>query len=354
MFRTNTVIVVGAGASSEVGLPLGDQLLEQIVKRVHITYEFADRQKTGDPVVAEALRHYLNEGSAVSKYNDHISAAWQLSSSATQALSIDNIIDALEDKRIELVGKLGIVRSILAAEAESGFFTPVNHQSDTLDLSRFKSTWYSSLTKLLFENVRKSDVENIFDNLTIVNFNYDRCLEHYLPISLANYYGLPVQRFQQIMQNLTIHRPYGMAGRLPWQNGSSHSVRFGQGKAVDIAAIAPQIRTFTERVEEGSELDAIKVDLADADRIIFIGFAFHRQNVELLSTPVRANTEIVATALNISKSDQEVIEQELMEAFQIQPSVEGRVKLANMECKQFFKEYWRTLTAEEPWEPTNF
>lgn len=359
MFRANTVFVIGAGASSEVGLPLGNELLEQIVKRVHITYAYGGPQKTGDPFVADALQLYIekaanpfaNASYVGAQYNEYLAAASQLSSSAQQALSIDNIIDALEDERIEIIGKLGIVRSILTAEADSSFFKPLDHDLDRLDLKRFHPTWYNSFTKLLIENVKKSSVESIFDNLAIINFNYDRCLEHYLPISLASYYGLPVQQLQQIMHSLTIHRPYGIAGKLPWQNGNGHRVGFGKGQPIDLAAIAPQIRTFTERVEEGTELNAIRASLADADRIIFIGFAFHRQNVELLSCPIQSHAEIVATTYNISKSDQAVIQQELAEAFHIpEPIEKDRIKFADMPCNQFFKEYWRTLTAEEPWD----
>lgn len=353
MFRAKTVLVIGAGASAEVGLPVGSELLEQIVKRTHITYDWRDL-KSGDPEIVRALKLYLNEGNAVEELNGHINAAWQLSSSAQQALSIDNVIDALEDKRIELVGKLGIVRSILSAENKSHFFSPVGYQENTLQLHLFKPTWYNSLTQLLIENCKRSEIECIFNNIEIINFNYDRCLEHYLPISLANYYGLDVTQVQKIMPSLVVHRPYGAAGRLPWQVGEAPSIALGGGRPEELAAIAPQIRTFTERVEEGDELDAIRMSISNADRIVFIGFAFHRQNVELLSTRTQSHVEIVATAYNISKSDQEVIQEELLDAFQIKDPINGhhRIILADMKCNQFFKEYWRTLTADKPdWEP---
>ncbi len=35
MFRAKTVFVIGAGASVEVGLPMGPELLKQIVKLTH-------------------------------------------------------------------------------------------------------------------------------------------------------------------------------------------------------------------------------------------------------------------------------------------------------------------------------
>jgi len=186
MFRAKTVLVIGAGASVEVGLPMGSELLKQIVQMTHITFDYS-RQETGDHGILQALKLCLNEGGEVTKLNEYLKAGRQLGKSAEQALSIDNVIDALEDPQIELVGKLGIVRAILKAEAVSPSFKSVENMPDTLDLSKFKGTWYSSLTKLLTENVRKSQVSSIFDNLEVVNFNYDRCLEHYLPISAIMY-----------------------------------------------------------------------------------------------------------------------------------------------------------------------
>ena len=345
MFRAKTVLVVGAGASVEVGLPMGSELLKQIVKLTHITFEHY-RQKSGDPAILEALKIILNEGEEVTKINDHLRAGWQLGESASQAISIDNVIDALEDPRIELVGKLGIVQSILKAEAASPVFRSNQDMQNYIELPKFADTWYSSLTKILTENVRKSEVDRIFDNLAIVNFNYDRCLEHYLPFSLAAYYGLRPDSIREAMANLTMHRPYGVAGRLPWQKGGGPSVGFGESSPQQLAAVVQQVRTFTERVEEGDELAAMRATIASADRIVFLGFAFHRQNVELLSQQVQDHTEVVATAFGISQSDKAVIEQELQKAFLFQGIMnEDRIKLSEMPCNQFFKEYWRTLTA---------
>ena len=326
---------------------MGPELLQEIVKLTNITFDYA-RQNTGDREILEALKIHLNEGGEVTKINDHIKAAWQIGSSAKQAISIDNVIDALEDPQVELVGKMGIVRSILKAEADSSYFSCINGNSDNIDLSRFDNSWYSSFTKILTENIKKSQVVRIFDNLEIINFNYDRCIEHYLPISIAAYYGLSPDAIREIMNGLTIHRPYGVAGRLPWQRGDSPSVRFGESSPRLLANVAQQVRTFTERVNEGDELAAMRATIAGADRIVFLGFAFHRQNIDLLSQKMEDHAEIVATAYNISKSDVAVIEREISKAFEHKYVMhDTRIELTNMTCHQFFKDYWRTLTAEK-------
>jgi len=336
---------------------MGADLLKRITRLLDIKFEHF-RQSSGDELLLEAIKFCMQEVREFPKTNEHLKAGRQLIISAAQAISIDNVIDALEDPKIELVGKLGIVRSILLAEEGSSNFKVNDHRKDLIDLGRFSETWYSSLTKLLTENVRKSEVDGIFKNLEIINFNYDRCLEHYLPISLSAYYGLDVSAIREIMPTLKIHRPYGVAGRLPWQQGDAPSIEFGSSSPDLLAAVAQQVRTFTERVEEGDELAAMRASIGNADRIVFLGFAFHRQNVELIAQKVQDHCEIVATAFQISPSDKSVIEDELAKAFEHEFVMhDTRIKLADMTCAQFFQQYWRTLTADkgdhEPFNPAD-
>jgi hypothetical protein len=346
MFRAKTLLVIGAGASVEVGLPVGADLLKQIVDLVHISFDF-HRQEKGDAGIVEALKILLNEGREVKKLNDHLKAGWQLSKSAKQAISIDNVIDALEDPKVELIGKLGIVRAILKAEAKSANFRMPDRHPQVLEMSNFDDTWYSSLTKLITENVKASQIDNIFNNLEIINFNYDRCLEHYLRFSLADYYDVKYEAVEGAMEKLVVHRPYGSAGKLPWQKQAGPDVQFGEMHPGKAAEAAKQIRTFTERVEEEDKLDAIKGAIAGADRIVFLGFAFHRQNIEIIAKEVQEHAEIVATAFGISESDRSVIIRELIKAFAMKGVYpERRITLAATSCHQFFRDYWRTLTAE--------
>lgn len=347
MFRANTLLVLGAGASAEVGLPIGAKLLEEIVKLTDIRFEIGNRQRSGDYHLLAALKAVLNESQDVTRLNEHLHAAWQLGASAQQALSIDNVIDALEDEKVELVGKLGIVRAIHEAERQSRYFRDPDNRYDRLDVKRFKDTWYDSLTKLLTEGVKKSEIDRIFDNLTIINFNYDRCLEQYLPFSIAIYYGLNPKEVRELMPKLAMHRPYGVAGKLPWQQGGIPAVPFGGLEPAQTADAASQIRTFTERVEEGEELARIRAAVAAAERIIFLGFAFHRQNVDLLAAKALVNVEVLATAYEVSKSDRAVIEEELATALEFEASVANRgIELINSTCASLFKDYWRTLTAD--------
>lgn len=350
MFRAKTVFILGAGASFEVGLPIGDDLLKAIVDMTKVQFDYRGHQTHGDSAIVEALKLHLQEGGLVNRLNDHLRSGRQLALSAKQALSIDNLIDALENDEIELLGKIGIARAILKAEAESAYFKP-DQESRKVDMSQFQKTWYSSLTKLLTEQVRRSQLDSLFNNVQVINFNYDRCLEHYLPMSLADYYGVTQEDIHAVMRDWPIHRPYGLVGRLPWRAGPEPSLQFGHCGPQQVIQVVEQIRTFTEQVEEGETLDAIRDAIASADRIVFLGFAFHRQNVKLITTDVQDHTEILATAYGISKSDREVIEGELADAFGFGHEIGrmGRIDMvADTKCNDLFRNYWRTLTAASP------
>lgn len=59
MFESKTLFVVGAGASAEIGLPVGSALLETIADKLKISFQGGHRQSSGDPDIAEVIRLYV-------------------------------------------------------------------------------------------------------------------------------------------------------------------------------------------------------------------------------------------------------------------------------------------------------
>lgn len=208
------------------------------------------------------------------------------------------------------------------------------------------STWYSHLTKLICENRRRDDLSNVFDNLSFVSFNYDRCIERYLPKSIANYYGIDAKEVENYSQALRIHRPYGIAGRLPWQNGDMALAEFGSENVESLASVALEIRTFTQGMGDVSKQGEMHNDLVEAERIVFLGSAFHRQNLELLKIPGNKDVEVLATASGISQNDQRIVKNELAEILGIpRKSIADQIALEPVYCEKLFVDNWRRLTA---------
>lgn len=89
-----TVLILGAGASCEVGLPVGEQLMDSIAKLLDIRYDGYDLV-AGDPLIAQALRACARLQEPPSRdLNELIRAAHNIKNAMAQSQSIDNYLDA--------------------------------------------------------------------------------------------------------------------------------------------------------------------------------------------------------------------------------------------------------------------
>lgn len=345
MFATKTLFIVGAGASCEAGLPSGAQLKQSIAEKINIKYEYGTRQISGDMHITDAIRRHVESQNEID-INPYLDVAWQIRDAMPQAISIDNYIDAHKgNEKLELCAKLGIVQSILLSERGSHlFYDAIN--SERMDFEKLSSSWYSWFMQLLTEGISKSKLDRLFENVSFITFNYDRCIEHFLVNSIKNYYGLSGDAARDIANSLTILHPYGTVGRLPWQKGNHHSVDFG-GKinGPQILNASKQIKTFAERIEEGKELEAIRSLVVEARRIVFIGFAYHKQNMDLLTPPKSSEAQqVFATAMGISQSDCRVVQSQILSMTKKKPQ-NLQIELRNdLSCQQLFSEFWRSLT----------
>ncbi len=115
MFQSKTLFVVGAGASNEARMPTGNELTATITNKIDIKFRDFE-QISGDNAIASALKSH------VADIYPYQLACWHIRDAMPQAASIDNFIDHQGDDKIELCGKLAIVRSILEAEKNSLLF----------------------------------------------------------------------------------------------------------------------------------------------------------------------------------------------------------------------------------------
>jgi hypothetical protein len=318
VFKSKTLFIVGAGASQEAGLPTGATLKQNIAERLDIRYDpFTDPHspKTGDRAIASAIIAYAKAKN--SDPNSILQGAWKIRDAMSQAISIDNFIDAhSSDLGVVLSGKLGIAQAILEAERNSKlYFDEQRRPTDKFDHRKITGTWYLPFFQLLTENVRKEEIEVLFDNVSVITFNYDRCIEHYLYHAIQNYYGIEDHRAAELMSKLTISHPYGVVGHLPWQYRNP-SVSFGGvSHNCNLSDIADQIKTFTEREEEdGATLGTTRRQVIGAKTVVFLGFAFHELNMVLLSPKTETDTRrVFATAMGISNDDIESVTHDIKE-----------------------------------------
>src|SRR3954468_1859832 len=90
--------------------------------------------------------------------------------------------------------------------------------------------------------------------------------------------GYPMKRQPRSSLGLEIRHPYGFVGALPFQD-QREGVPFGaEPVSVKTLDIAGRIKTFTEQTNDAEAEEAIRSLIRDADKIIFLGFAFHELN----------------------------------------------------------------------------
>lgn len=358
MFRSKTTFIVGAGASCEAQLPSGERLKELIGTAIDIRFSEFGRDHTGDPRIVQALRQKVAD--TTRDINPYLHKAWQIRDIVPHAaLSIDNYLDAHQgDEELELCGKLGIAKCIIDSEHRSLLRRTERHR-ENFSLPSLKDTWYVQFLKLLTENVRLVDIDNIFDNIAFVVFNYDRCIEQFLAQAIQEYYNIGRQRATNLVKNIPIYHPYGTVGTLPWlEFRNEPQVAFGDNENIDLLSIAGNIKTFSEQMDDEEALNALRTHVAEAETLVFLGFAFHRQNLQLLKPPERALTKrIFATVMGVSESDQDHIKRDLVETLRIEPEDDGQIipmyhpdgtdaeiVFYNGKCSDLFRNYWRSLS----------
>ncbi|MEK6707395.1 MAG: hypothetical protein AABY81_01105 [Pseudomonadota bacterium] len=356
-----TIFIVGAGASKEVGLPIGSELKESIAKVLDIRFESGIRMVSGDDTIFRALNATAQStGSSSSPdINSFLHACRRIRDAMPQAGSIDSYIDTHSgDKQIELCGKLAIIRTILEAEATNAtnsLFVDQLKGEQQLKYDRLEKTWFNSFFRLLTNNCKRSDLANRLNSVAFVIFNYDRCIEHYLYYALQNYYHMDAPEVAQILRDhLEVYHPYGAVGSLPWLNPHGAIGYGGTPSPEQLLKLASQIKTFTEGTDTlSSQVGSIRSHMKMSHRLIFLGFAFHEQNMDLL-TPSSERAEppagrrVFATGHGLSMSSAEYIDAMLIARgvrpgglSLIHPSIKSRFK-----CNELFHEYERSMSFE--------
>jgi len=347
--KRNTVFIIGAGASQEANLPAGRELKEQIYNLLDIRFEFPTPQlKSGDYDIVAALRILVREPNGQrGDINPYVHEAHIIREALPLAISIDNFIDAHRgNEKIAICAKLAIVRSILKAEKNSLLYFDRSQSNSNIYFNNLKSTWYLPFFQILTENCEKQDLKDRLQSITLIIFNYDRCIEHFMYYALQTYYKISNAEAADIVNNINIYHPYGIVGSLPWSD-QSDAIEFGSDTNPEqLLQLAKKIKTFAEGTDpKSSEILAIKTHMSNADRLVFIGFAFHKLNMKLIAPGNQKNNDkthmrCFATTYNISESDKEVIKDQINDLYNSKIDT----RMANLPCSLFFTEFWRSLS----------
>ncbi len=345
MFTKKTVFVVGAGGSFEVGLPVGSTLKTRIAEKLDVKNS---GHFTGDDAIVRSMAAKAKEtGTYGSSMNRLVEAAQAIRGAMPLAISIDNYLNThSHDEDIVMMGKFGITACILDAEANSTLRSyDAAYHMDFVDIP---DSWHNTFCKMLTENARVGDLDWIFDNVAIITFNYDRCIEHYLLAWLIKYMRIPYGEAAEICKRLPIFHPYGQVGLLPWQTTNGSGVRFGEPPTEDnIRQISSQIRTFTERVEDTGMLANMRGYLSRAEQVIFMGFSFGKMNMELMTTDQDGpRKDVLGTVLYMSSPNKAEVDRRIrttLTGADSQWLVTG-LELSPVAANELLSDYWFRLS----------
>ena len=354
MFRDKTTFIVGAGASSEAGLPLGSALLRIVAQKLNFDFDTIGHIESGDRLLWEAFQKvYRNEINAMDRI---ISAGRAIARAASVSVSIDRLIDSFnEDPYVAMCGKAAITQTIQQKESSSPLMANPERLSE-LRMDVVSVTWYQPFAKALFDGVSNDNVDSVFDNISIVCFNYDRCIEHFLTYALSYRFPISLEEARRIVnERLTIHHPYGMVGKLA-QTEAHIGRDFGRVTDGEVLIEASKgIVTFTEQGDTDTYAE-IKDVVRQAETLVFLGFGYLEDNLRLIGPEPHQTdvSRIFATVSGISKGDiDDVVERVLPLVGKHMTMTPGWyeqdrcVKFASDGggCKELFDEYWMNLTS---------
>jgi len=248
MITTPTVLILGAGASKPYHFPLGSELITLVSSQHAIRY------------FDQAREHF-----------EMINADWRAFKTAIQNAQPPSVDDFLEERQEhEKIGRLCI----------AGALMPCEHRAKTqmFEAGQGSRHWYRELWHLM-----SAPFEEFQENkLSIVTFNYDRSLEHYLFTALKSRFKKSDTECAEKLADKVIH-VYGQLGCLPWQASEvTQMVPFGEASPDNIRHAADGIQIMHIAEETSDEFECARKVIAGAKRVLFLGFGFHATNMKRL------------------------------------------------------------------------
>jgi hypothetical protein len=327
MFNDNTLFILGAGASTPYGYPLGNELITNIIDSINNDYIYI-------PMSSTSIQKYINNANSIIELNFQIDEIifdlknTPLNTFATEGKQTLNSLMSFKDKtyaagtldkitefrelrkalieydpisidaflnqnpRYAVAGKIMIIYALLKCENKDLF----ERRRETTDYR--PDNWYSYLIKdLLSGSSNPSVIKN--NNLNIITFNYDMSLDYCLAKKLSEVGILSdndvAKNFIYELTTKRIHHVYGqLHNEIPIKNYGDHFViKNGafteKNRNGNMARLIASIKTQNSIRLIGEERKHHTTDykqlIKDAKKIIIIGFGFDRDNLDILGFP---------------------------------------------------------------------
>ncbi len=340
MIRTDTTLIIGAGANREIEMPDGADLLNKIASG----FEFErlnSEVKSRDLINLAHLFEQIAPSLGMT-YDDLVAGGNAIREATLVSSSIDAVLEQYgHDQRVVTAGKLAIVYYTLQAESKSTLAVEPR-SADELPL-RGTENWLYQLGQIIVKGVPRAKAEECFEKLSIVCFNYDRAIEHYLPWVVMRAFGMTYDEACELVAGrLRIVHPYGVAGRLPWQGDEENGATWGQEDPENIVALSKRIFTASQRAGSRQFQSYLRAEMSRGKRLAFLGFGFDPMNVAMLFDELEHdNPDMLISLVDISETQQKAILRLIYRLTGI--TDQSLITLENMKAFELLRDYGRFL-----------
>ncbi|NOU07881.1 MAG: hypothetical protein HOO99_17035 [Hyphomicrobiaceae bacterium] len=343
MFKPNTVFIVGAGASVDFGFPVGRALKTEISNLFHRSKNSSIGRSLIDVEFSKFLEEYcaivaphLKIRNLFSLNSEILEACQRIRSGLPFAPSIDNFIKNRNDDllivacaKAAIAWKIFSYERVAAARLAAGI-DPHGRRIDIADV-KLDGTWHQIFCEQLFTATTKVEIQEALSRVKIISFNYDRCIEQILRIALMGTFSLSEHEASILANQVEVLHPYGDLGPLAYDNSSTpvsygaFNERYDQGTVEQFLVACRSIKSF---YEEPNLKERITATIDASDTLVFLGFGYHSQNLNLLTPSIRdKRRKLIGTAMNMEPMTVGTIRQNLSNMFDvINPNV-GRQEI---------------------------
>jgi hypothetical protein len=250
MITIPTVLILGAGASAHCGYPLGGELLS----RLSSLRGSNELDKLPDQWTRDDVKNFLVRLSRSGHY------------------SVDAFLETCPE-HIPL-GKFLMAQTLKKYENIDKLFPPN------------RSGWYQYLFNTLLVNGKPEFEKN---SISIVTFNYDRSFEAYLHTAIQNRFQLSEAQSAEILKQIPIVHVHGILGKYP---ETPYKSQFDNSEILEISRQIQIVHEIRDQDDDfcNDMFRQAHVLLKAAERIFFLGFGFHLDNVRRFRFFTPANT----------------------------------------------------------------
>jgi len=264
MIETSTALLLGAGASMPYGFPSGEELMLKILEKI--------RPNSGK----ELFRVLLKFGFKPKDIDD-----FYFGLKHSQKLSVDEFLERQQDYME--IGKIAITLTLSTYEKKDELFEQKS------DKNWYRHLW-SKLSDAPFDKFDKN-------KLSIITFNYDRSIEHFLFTAMRALYKESEQDCATKLKKIPIIHVHGRLGALPWQNKNGRSYHH-EINLDEVVKVSKQIRVITEKDATSQEFKKAHRILSSAEKVCILGFGYNPRNLRRLKTKeIFQNFKAIGTTL---------------------------------------------------------